>query len=211
MNKTKVLKYLLVTFSVMLGCVLISIPSIIKTNSKLSEYQNKTQSMEQEIQQLKNEAHQKEDSKLAENNSIIENTQVEENIPNNSTNTTNETSTIEQKTEVKPNNVADKDAKEIKEEPKTNTNLPNANASNTNTNTSKERTTDNTASVVAAPVNVNPVSTSNHYILNKNSKKFHIPSCKSVKQMKDSNKIEFNGTRDEVISKGYVPCGNCKP
>ena len=209
MNKTKVLKYLLVTFSVLLGCVLISIPSIIKTNSKLSEYQNKTQSMEQEIQQLKNEAHQKEDSKLVENNSIIENTQVEENIPNNSTNTTNETSTIEKKTEVKPTNVADKNVKEIKEEPKTNTNIQNTNASNTNT--SKESNTNNTASVVAAPVNVNPASSSNHYILNKNTKKFHISSCKSVKQMKDSNKIEFNGTREEVISKGYVPCGNCKP
>ena len=49
------------------------------------------------------------------------------------------------------------------------------------------------------------------YILNKNSKKFHYPDCKSVKQMKEKNKIYFNGTRNEVISQGYDSCGNCHP
>lgn len=49
------------------------------------------------------------------------------------------------------------------------------------------------------------------YILNTNTRKFHYPDCKSVKQMKDKNKSEFSGTRDEAIAQGYSPCGNCHP
>ena len=49
------------------------------------------------------------------------------------------------------------------------------------------------------------------YILNTNTMKFHYPYCKSVKQMKDKNKAEFSGTRDELIARGYDPCGNCHP
>lgn len=49
------------------------------------------------------------------------------------------------------------------------------------------------------------------YIANKNTKKFHYPTCNSVSKMKESNKLYFNGTRDELISKGYDPCGNCHP
>lgn len=49
------------------------------------------------------------------------------------------------------------------------------------------------------------------YIANKNTKKFHYPSCGSVSKMKESNKLYFNGTRNELISKGYDPCGNCHP
>ena len=49
------------------------------------------------------------------------------------------------------------------------------------------------------------------YILNTNTKKFHYPTCSSVNDMKDKNKQEFFGTRDEAISNGYSPCGRCKP
>lgn len=49
------------------------------------------------------------------------------------------------------------------------------------------------------------------YILNTNTKKFHYPTCSSVNDMKEKNKQEFFGTRDEAISKGYSPCGRCKP
>lgn len=49
------------------------------------------------------------------------------------------------------------------------------------------------------------------YILNTNSRKFHYPSCKSVGKMKESNKEEFTGSREELIARGYEPCGNCKP
>jgi len=49
------------------------------------------------------------------------------------------------------------------------------------------------------------------YVLNTSSKKFHIPSCSSVSSIKESNKKEFNGTREELILDGYSPCGSCKP
>lgn len=49
------------------------------------------------------------------------------------------------------------------------------------------------------------------YILNTNTKKFHYPSCSSVEQMKDNNKKEFSGDREDVISQGYSPCKRCKP
>lgn len=49
------------------------------------------------------------------------------------------------------------------------------------------------------------------YILNTNTKKFHYPTCSSVNDMKEKNKKEFFGTRDEAISNGYFPCGRCNP
>ena len=50
-----------------------------------------------------------------------------------------------------------------------------------------------------------------NYIANMNTLKFHYPSCSSVSDMKEKNKWYFSGTRDELISKGYVPCKRCKP
>ena len=50
-----------------------------------------------------------------------------------------------------------------------------------------------------------------NYVLNNNSQKFHYPNCSSAKQIKDSNRAEFHGTRDELIQRGYSPCGRCKP
>ena len=49
------------------------------------------------------------------------------------------------------------------------------------------------------------------YIGNKNTKKFHYPSCSSVDQMKESNKLTVDATRDEMINQGYVPCKKCNP
>lgn len=49
------------------------------------------------------------------------------------------------------------------------------------------------------------------YVLNTNTKKFHLPSCSSVKDMKDKNKKEVSCSRDEVIDMGYVPCKRCEP
>ncbi len=49
------------------------------------------------------------------------------------------------------------------------------------------------------------------YVLNTNSKKFHTPECGSVKDMKDYNKQEYSGSRDDLIADGYSPCGSCKP
>lgn len=49
------------------------------------------------------------------------------------------------------------------------------------------------------------------YIANKNSMVFHLPSCPSTTQMKESNKVFLTGTREDAIAQGYSPCGNCKP
>lgn len=56
-----------------------------------------------------------------------------------------------------------------------------------------------------------PVSTGTEYILNTNTKKFHYPSCSSVKQMKASNKKEYTGSRDDLITQRYDPCKKCNP
>lgn len=48
-----------------------------------------------------------------------------------------------------------------------------------------------------------------NYCGNKNSKTFHKSSCNSVNTMKESNK--YYADRDTLISKGYHPCGKCKP
>lgn len=49
------------------------------------------------------------------------------------------------------------------------------------------------------------------YILNTDSKKFHTPSCSSASSLKSSNRKEYTGSRDNLISQGYEACGKCKP
>ncbi len=49
------------------------------------------------------------------------------------------------------------------------------------------------------------------YILNKNTKKFHVPSCSSVGDIKPGNRQDVSWTRDECISHGYVGCKRCNP
>ncbi len=61
------------------------------------------------------------------------------------------------------------------------------------------------------PAQTESVQTQEDYILNTNTKKFHNPGCRWVKQMKDSNKEEFSGSRADVINKGYSACGTCNP
>lgn len=50
-----------------------------------------------------------------------------------------------------------------------------------------------------------------HYVLNTNTKKFHYPNCASAKKISEKNKKDYYGTREELISMGYSPCGNCDP
>lgn len=47
------------------------------------------------------------------------------------------------------------------------------------------------------------------YILNTNSKKYHVPTCDGVESMSEKNKQEYVGTADELAAQGYSPCGNC--
>ncbi|MBP5165086.1 MAG: MBL fold metallo-hydrolase, partial [Lachnospiraceae bacterium] len=49
------------------------------------------------------------------------------------------------------------------------------------------------------------------YVLNHNTKKFHYPYCASAKSIKAKNREDVHSTREEIISRGYVPCKNCNP
>ena len=49
------------------------------------------------------------------------------------------------------------------------------------------------------------------FILNKNTKKIHLPSCYSVDQMKESNKKYYTGDIEDLIDQGYSRCKNCNP
>lgn len=50
-----------------------------------------------------------------------------------------------------------------------------------------------------------------HYVLNTNTKKFHYEGCRSEKQIKEKNREDFYGNRDEVIARGFESCGICHP
>lgn len=49
------------------------------------------------------------------------------------------------------------------------------------------------------------------YVINRNTGKFHYPTCRSVKDIKEKNRWDYSGTREEVISMGYEPCKQCNP
>ncbi len=49
------------------------------------------------------------------------------------------------------------------------------------------------------------------YILNIDSMKFHEVGCWSADTISPENKSTYEGTRDELINKGYSPCGHCDP
>lgn len=61
---------------------------------------------------------------------------------------------------------------------------------------------------IMTPMQVRAATT---YVLNKNSKKFHNPSCDSVSRMKAHNRWDVELSYDEVIAMGYTPCQNCHP
>ena len=54
-------------------------------------------------------------------------------------------------------------------------------------------------------------NTTASYVLNTSSHKFHYPNCSSVSKIAENNYAVSNSSRDELISQGYSPCGNCKP
>ena len=54
-------------------------------------------------------------------------------------------------------------------------------------------------------------ATETTYVLNTRSRKFHLPDCDSVEDIHEHNREEYTGTRDELIARGYEPCGGCHP
>ena len=49
------------------------------------------------------------------------------------------------------------------------------------------------------------------YVLNTSSKKFHDPACSNAASISKGNRQEWTGVREDLVSQGYSPCGQCKP
>ena len=49
------------------------------------------------------------------------------------------------------------------------------------------------------------------YVINKSSKKVHMPTCSGVADMSESNREEYTGNLFDLLSKGYSACGTCDP
>ena len=49
------------------------------------------------------------------------------------------------------------------------------------------------------------------YVLNTNSKKFHLPDCSGAQSISGANRQEYAGSREALLEQGYSPCGICKP
>ena len=62
-----------------------------------------------------------------------------------------------------------------------------------------------------SPVSDEATDNGRDYVVNKNTKKFHYPSCSSADDIKASNRWDYHGTREELINMGYVPCKRCHP
>lgn len=74
------------------------------------------------------------------------------------------------------------------------------------TNTAnKETPTTNTGSNTETNTNIST------YILNTNTRKYHKPSCRHASSIKESNKQTYEGTSEELASKGYESCKVCNP
>ncbi len=50
-----------------------------------------------------------------------------------------------------------------------------------------------------------------NYVLNTNSRKFHLPTCASVSDIKAESRQDYTGSRDLLLSQGYEPCKRCNP
>lgn len=69
--------------------------------------------------------------------------------------------------------------------------------------TSSKKTTESTVKSTSK----NQVS----YVINEDTGKFHLSSCRFVKQMNEENKVISSKSRDTLIKEGYDACKVCKP
>ena len=70
--------------------------------------------------------------------------------------------------------------------------------------------TSNSQKISQSTSSNNKKTSSYYYIGNRNSMKFHLPSCSSVAKMNEENKVRLN-SREEAINLRYIPCLNCDP
>ena len=49
------------------------------------------------------------------------------------------------------------------------------------------------------------------YVVNDDTMKFHVPTCRTIKRSTNPNIYGVTNSRDDIVSKGYSPCGVCDP
>lgn len=59
--------------------------------------------------------------------------------------------------------------------------------------------------------NEDPAAQYADYVVNTNSKKFHLPDCTSAAAISQDNRWDYSGSRDDLIAQGYEPCKRCNP
>ena len=64
--------------------------------------------------------------------------------------------------------------------------------------------------VVAAPEKAE-IPDGTTFVLNTNTRKFHLTTCSSVHEMKASNRSYTTKSAETLVNSGYKPCGKCKP
>ncbi|MEE3400317.1 MAG: DNA/RNA non-specific endonuclease, partial [Eubacterium sp.] len=79
----------------------------------------------------------------------------------------------------------------------------------TNVQAATESTTETTVESSSSSSSSDFADQERTYILNTNTKKVHLPDCRSVKDMADHNKEECVGTLNDIKNKGYTPCKRC--
>lgn len=93
---------------------------------------------------------------------------------------------------------------------KNNNSTTNNNSGNSknNSSSSNKNTSSNDKQTSASS---NQSSNKQTYVLNTDTHKFHKPSCADAKRMSSENREDYTGSRDQLISDGYVPCKKCNP
>lgn len=49
------------------------------------------------------------------------------------------------------------------------------------------------------------------YVINTNSKKFHLTTCRSVNDMSEKNTLYSTKSAEQIAAEGYAPCKRCNP
>ena len=71
---------------------------------------------------------------------------------------------------------------------------------------SDNETDETTETVEPATANEHPV-----YVLNKNTRRYHLPSCGSINDINSNNFEPYYGTKEQAEAEGYIPCKRCNP
>ena len=89
--------------------------------------------------------------------------------------------------------------------------VKNSKSSKASTSTTKSKKSDTTSKSTANASKSDTSKTEYSYVANTSTKKFHKSTCASVSKIKSENRLDYTGTREELISEGYDPCKKCNP